>query len=515
MRSSKKTSTIYQRIISIVLGIVFSFVLLECIIRLSGFMFICYQDYRNRISLFQKGSYRILCLGDSVTAGQYPRILEGILNDRHIGINFSVIDKGLILANSAVILSQLENNLNTYKPDAVIAMMGTNDKEVTYYKDIPESSSWIFRHCRSYRFARLIYAHIAQKFKKKGVQSGPGIENEADAEKIIIPAVAGDLVTLNPSGSAAALNPKDGKGHADLGFFYSGQGALPEAEASFRQAIKLNPDNVAAYVGMGIVYYSQGKLRDSEIVLQKAINLNPQNDSAFIVLGWVYQLQGRFSDAGDSYKKALALNPRNEKAHSALGQLYQAQGKFDDAQASFQKVLEINPGNDWAYVKLGELYQIQGKFADAVVAFKKTIELNPSSDRAYRALALLYRQTNRPDLVGAIDRKMAQLRVDEYGALTVDSYRRLKRILDKRGIRLICMQYPMRSVLPLKRIFDDGAGVLFVDNQGVFEEASKKGDYRDYFKDMFGGDFGHCTDKGNGIMAKNIADTIIKEVFGK
>jgi hypothetical protein len=31
--------------------------------------------------------------------------------------------------------------------------------------------------------------------------------------------------------------------------------------------------------------------------------------------------------------------------------------------------------------------------------------------------------------------------------------------------------------------------------------------------DMFGGDFGHCTEKGNQLLAQNIADTILKEVF--
>jgi hypothetical protein len=32
---------------------------------------------------------------------------------------------------------------------------------------------------------------------------------------------------------------------------------------------------------------------------------------------------------------------------------------------------------------------------------------------------------------------------------------------------------------------------------------------------MFGGDFGHCSRNGNRLLAKNIADVILKEVFGK
>ncbi len=75
------------------------------------------------------------------------------------------------------------------------------------------------------------------------------------------------------------------------------------------------------------------------------------------------------------------------------------------------------------------------------------------------------------------------------------------------------MQYPVRNVEPLKQIFAQDEGVIFVDNESVFKEALKKVSYKEYFKDMFAGDFGHCTDKGNRLLAENIANTIFKRVF--
>jgi len=41
----------------------------------------------------------------------------------------------------------------------------------------------------------------------------------------------------------------------------------------------------------------------------------------------------------------------------------------------------------------------------------------------------------------------------------------------------------------------------------------KKISYNDYFTDMFAGDFGHCTRKGNRLLAENIANVILKEYF--
>jgi hypothetical protein len=73
----------------------------------------------------------------------------------------------------------------------------------------------------------------------------------------------------------------------------------------------------------------------------------------------------------------------------------------------------------------------------------------------------------------------------------------------------------MRSLEPLKRIFVQDKGIIFVDNEKIFKDAVKKEGYQAYFRDIFAGDFGHCTDKGNQLLAGNIADAILKEVFDR
>ena len=80
----------------------------------------------------------------------------------------------------------------------------------------------------------------------------------------------------------------------------------------------------------------------------------------------------------------------------------------------------------------------------------------------------------------------------------------------ERGIKLVCVQYPMRSTEPLKKIFDSTEGIIFADNQIIFKNKLRSGKYEDYFVDNFGGDFGHGTPKGNQLIAQNVADTILK-----
>jgi len=80
----------------------------------------------------------------------------------------------------------------------------------------------------------------------------------------------------------------------------------------------------------------------------------------------------------------------------------------------------------------------------------------------------------------------------------------------------VCVQYPLRSVNPLKKIFKGFTqGVIFVDNEKIFKDAVAQEGYEAYFSDKFAGDFGHCTKKGNRLLAQNIANAIVKGISNK
>jgi hypothetical protein len=113
------------------------------------------------------------------------------------------------------------------------------------------------------------------------------------------------------------------------------------------------------------------------------------------------------------------------------------------------------------------------------------------------------------------DKKVKELGLNYYLPMTTANYQKLKAILDKRSIVYVCAQYPVRSLAPLKQIFKEEEGVIFVDNERIFKEAIAKEGYKEYFWDMFGGDFGHCTEKGNRLLAENIANTILRGYFRK
>ena len=135
-----------QKIVLIISGFFVCFILLELGLRLGGFIFFTIQANKNKVSLQQRDVYRIICLGESTTAGQYPSYLNEILNQRSSKIKFSLIDKGVTGTHTTAIINQLESYINEYHPDMVVTMMGINDTKYhsPVYRIMPTSKIIVF-----------------------------------------------------------------------------------------------------------------------------------------------------------------------------------------------------------------------------------------------------------------------------------------------------------------------------------------------------------------------------------
>ncbi len=586
--SAHRNISLWQGLALIAFGLLLASLIIEMAIRIGGFAFLSSQESRNKISIQKKGAYRIMCLGESTTAlggdESYPAQLEEILNRNNKGIIFSVINKGVPGTNTPRILAQLEANINKYKPDMVVAMMGIND----YATHIPYADGVQNKFLKKVRFLRIrnLIKMVASRIdvKKREVRKWLDYSRSERSLKKSI-----KLRPEDESGYVAlglfyknheelkkaeevlqkvlAMNPDSEDAGLVLGWVYGSEQKFAEAETVLERVIQSNPKNAGAYSLLGWVYRSQGKNEKGEEIVKKAVELNPgsatalkelrqlyeregktdefeedmknmidsdpKNESAYLELGLFYESQKRFDAAEEMFKKVTAVNPRNETAYFELGWIYKNRKKFDTAEEMFGKVAALNPKNESAYLELGWLYKSQKRFDMAEEAFKKAIALNPKCDMGYVELRWIYetqkqsgmakqmynkaKELNPKDMVPFneiryVDAHGDTIREDD-GFVTSNNYRELKRILDKRGIRLVCVQYPVRNAEPLREIFRDEGGVIFVDNEKIFKEALKNGRKEEYFLDMFGGDFGHCTRKGNTLLANNIAEVILKEEF--
>ena len=476
-------TNLFQKILLILFGLSLFLLSLEIGLGISGFVLSSLQEYRNQVSLKQKGEYRIMCLGESTTAGDdsYPRQLEEILNQRGQGIKFRVINKGVGAAFTSFILAHLEENLNKYNPDMVITMIGINDygPHMPYKDGDVSKTSLFFRSFKTYNLARLIWLHLVSKLK------------ELHRERTFIEQ------TLE---KAIKVNPKNYGAYSRLAWFYEGQGKYDLANKLFKKSIEagsgnsgLNGELAWLYTVSGCIYARQEKYTLAEEMLKKAIGLNSENYWAYYYLWDLYVRQGKYTLAEEMLKKAIALNRGNDSSDLFAKQMF--------------------------YKELGWFYVEQKKYAQAQDQFEKAalltgaVKFDTYNDGSYGALAILYRENGKYE---AADRYyMKSKSLENYHPSTINNYRKIKEILDRRGVKLVCVQYPMRSIEPLKKIFKGERDIIFVDNEKIFSDIFTEANYREYFIDMFAGDFGHCTYKGNRLLAENIANVILREAFNK
>jgi len=352
-------------------------------------------------------------------------------------------------------------------------MIGINDTANIFL--LPYQDKTILKHLRVYKLLMLLKLYISQRFNplvspfyKKGEKRNVTIPKNANRTEVI------KLEEKNDEKNEKdALSEKE---YIELGQFWEDHGKHDKAEEVFKKVVKINHKSEKGYLELGCCYVNQGKYAKAEKVLKEAIKINPKGEKGYIELGCCYVSQGKFDLAEAALKEAIKINPKNEGAYNELGWRYEWKGELNKAEAMFNEVVKINPKNEYAIHHL--------------TICKQNI-LSPHR-----------KNTNKPIL-------------GFYSPLTVINYNKIKSLVRKRNIKMVCVQYPMRSVEPLKSIFKDREGMVFVDNEAVFKDALKEGNRKEYFIDMFGGDFGHCTFKGNQLLANNIAETILEKYFYK
>jgi len=537
-------STRKQKISLIVAGVFLSFLILEGGMRLSAFVLLKIQERQNAASLRLKDTYRILCLGESTTAiggrDSYPYQLEEILNEKSSSVKFSVINEGCASVNTSTILTHLEGNLDKYRPDMVVAMMGINDHphtSLTFNKE--QGGRPVFwRKFKTYKLLRFMIAHLGATLSPVTVAQ-PRLENEMPEET---------RNKIQQYRQRMKENPDEYDNSFRLGVLYLRNGLLDLAEPLLRDVLKKQPYHDGAIFMLGKLHYKRGLYKQAEDLYSRALALEPDNQEVYVHLAQLYSDRCfDYPKAAEMYQKVLAIDPGNMKASLRLADLYyRKQGLFDKAKAilqeyiqknptetegyrvlgslyrekkeyakaisMFQKSFDVNPDNELARLQLAELYIDLEDFANAERVLKELIGFNPKNEKAYAVLAKMCQKQNLSDQASIYYQKAESLRSMYYLPMTRHNYWELYKALHKRGIQLVCVQYPVRGIEPLQRIFSNEPGILFVDNQESFKNAIQAASYEDYFTDYFAGDFGHCTRDGNRLLAKNIAATILDHV---
>lgn len=458
-----------QKVALIVGAILFTLATIELGLRAAGWAYLRSQSRQNDASLAKGGTVRILCLGESTTGlgggSSYPRQLDRILNRGGRDVTFTVVNEGLSGTTTEGILERLDGLLDRYDPQIVVTMMGIND---TWWWALSHDAGIglpsVLTPLRSLRLFKLIT--LAAEHVRSARQPA---EHCADVDR------PDYLLTDEPLMHAFRL---------------AGSGEFDAAYAIIGSRLAERPADLRALALLRIVNFREARgqfepaMSHAETLLIARLRAGPDDTATRRDLGWLYLLWDKLEDAA-------AVLPAIEDPGVDCIRLDVARS----LRATASRLVRT------------------AKPAEAVAALERAIAALPTrapDERAQIAGQLARARRLAGDAAGADAAELAsaELAWSASSERTRENYHRLKASLDRRGIRLVAVQYPNRPVGPLRDMLDDAPDVVFVDNEQLFRLAQRNQSYDALFVDDFAGDFGHLTPAGNALLARNIAWTM-------
>jgi tetratricopeptide (TPR) repeat protein len=195
-----------------------------------------------------------------------------------------------------------------------------------------------------------LYLAIAQVTQSSNLAAG--ITQLANAIRKYKPANAEYYLQLGDAwrNSGAAINsipvyeeavrrePKLTAARERLGAALAELKRYPQAERSFREALRLNP-SAETWVQLGLVQAQAGKTRESVMTLERAIAIDPDLPDAYSTAGAIQFELGDTAAAEQKLRTALRIQPNYAAVHNNLGTLLSEGGKFEEARYHFEEAL--------------------------------------------------------------------------------------------------------------------------------------------------------------------------------
>lgn len=360
---------------------------------------------------------------------------------------FSVIDLGIPSTNLQNILRDLDLNIAKYKPDFAISMMGINNGFVTFDNDVRNIENKKYGSLKLYKLYNMIHRHLVSSFKIKEVY---------------------------------ATNREE----FNLEYAYELylQKKYFDAEIFCKKIIEMSPNDNCAYAFLALLYYNH--LDKRNIAYKIASNIIDTNKQ--VPAHWKKIM----------YEIAIVYNMNNE--HNIESAKKYIEKIFNDDNVVFD-------GDLYGFIKNYITSEQKTKF------LKKMFSVKELFDQYYGLLAI--ESMDKKDYKKAEEyfKKSEDFRLQYPNKQTYELYKLIIKKLTNNNIKVICMQYPVRSIASLKEMLkneEDYNKIEFLSNEDNFKQALKEKKYNEIFSDRFAGDFGHYKQEGSVLIAENVVKSL-------
>jgi tetratricopeptide (TPR) repeat protein len=198
--------------------------------------------------------------------------------------------------------------------------------------------------------------------------------------------------------SALKLGPKNWRAAYGLGNIYTDEQRWEEAEQSYRQASQWNTDNADLLLALSYVLLqprsggSQARrLADAETSARRAIQLQANNAIAYDRLGAALEARGLFGpETEQAYRKAIELDPQFAPAYVHLARLLRRDpNRKSEAEPLYGRALELAKDAP-TFILIAEALQSEQRFLDSEKPLRSALAIDPSNPGALFMLGRMY-----------------------------------------------------------------------------------------------------------------------------
>jgi tetratricopeptide (TPR) repeat protein len=504
----------------------------------------------------------ILCLGDSYTVGgpgkfedSYPKILEEKLNHAYAcPRRYKVFNGGICEANSTQVLRRLKKIIGLRHIDHVILEVGSANRfNLVGYNLYENKKSGFWEELRVNNMAHILSANIKGLLLRS--QSARFFERQpkqAENEELLKQAV-----DENPTDDTLAANrgrrlmrqqrfeeaesifrkciehaPENYTHYIDLAECYQEHYRYFLLETTFMPGDELLPIQRQPYYVITDDNFAASVPTKIEDLLKKAVNLAPTDKTPRLKLARFYARTSRIKQAKTMLQDIIKKWP--DRSHDACNAFHDIAGDWNNwnkaselaarlaicadersvpltyeqsqmmlrhdweqmkrpAQMMRQPLdmLRHNPRNFHVYYFLLKSYELQNKYdARDVRDFLEEIKQQDPS--------IINNATFMQYCSFFNDRKKWEKKLYQWLEHDLDE---IADLCSRAGINLIIQNYPYpyHAVNEILKHASAKRGLLFVDNQSLFDKLTREASQEKYFKDD-----DHCTALGHAIMADNV-----------
>ncbi len=474
---------------------------------------------RTSADVAEEGALRVLCLGESTTGGAWPDQLETMLQGAYPNLEVQVFKRYFVGGRTDKIAEHLPEWLVETRPHIAVTMLGINDEGNSLVYRPDQGEPWLVEHSRTAKLMMLLWRQLVET-----------------------PAATPAFADSDPQALEVAGDPRDQPTRQRV---HELEIRRAENERRFlitptlaiqTELIAIDPRTPSFHVGRLVDTLTHG-YPDAELdrFVREELEMSPEafdvnvhharvrqwgeaHDDPFAALR-LQTAMARRAQAPELAERLLveaSRHPRPVLAGSAsarLAEWYARTGRRAQAEDALRRARQLLPATRPWSLGLGFLALSSNLYELAIELLEDAVTGQPvvpprHRDVVYGWLEQACRMAGHSD--GAAKWRQ-RLEADQsrrvLGFTRLHYGRIVDRLLDE-GVTVIAMQYPVLPLDRLRQLLGYRDDVIYLENRTQFDRDLELHGYPVLFSDRFAGAFGHLTERGNLLVAANVAATV-------